>query len=116
MKSKERKYNCEVFASEAAFKKRFRRLAGAELADHKKRLANAVGEKKSRITIYFDSDVIETFKQRAETEGVGYQTLMNRALRDAVKGDISKVEQESVKEDILSDKRFLRRLKTALSS
>jgi len=116
MKSKEREYDDEVFANEAAFKKRFRRLAGGELADHKKRLANAVGEKKSRITIYFDSDVIETFKQRAEREGVGYQTLMNRALREAVKSDINKLKQESVKEDILSDKRFLRRLKTALSS
>lgn len=116
MKNKETEYDDEVFASEAAFKKRFRRLEGSELDDHRKRLANSVGEKKSRITIYFDSDVIETFKQRAESEGVGYQTLMNRALRQAVKSDISSAEQESVKEDILSDKRFLRRLKTALSS
>lgn len=116
MKNKETEYDDEVFASEAAFKKRFRRLEGSELADHKKRLANAVGEKKSRITIYFDSDVVEVFKRKAESEGVGYQTLMNRALRQAVKSDISSAEQESVKEDILSDKRFLRRLKTALSS
>ena len=116
MKNKETEYDDEVFASEAAFKKRFRRLEGSELDDHRNRLANSVGEKKSRITIYFDSDVVEVFKRKAESEGVGYQTLMNRALRQAVKSDISSAEQESVKEDILSDKRFLRRLKTALSS
>lgn len=37
---------------------------------------------KTRITIYVDNDVLETFRQRAENSGTGYQTIMNQALRD----------------------------------
>ena len=37
---------------------------------------------KTRITIYLDNDVLETFRQRAENSGTGYQTIMNQALRD----------------------------------
>ena len=37
---------------------------------------------KTRITIYVDNDVLETFRRRAENSGTGYQTIMNQALRD----------------------------------
>jgi uncharacterized protein (DUF4415 family) len=37
---------------------------------------------KTRITIYVDNDVLETFRHRAENSGTGYQTIMNQALRD----------------------------------
>ena len=37
---------------------------------------------KTRITIYIDGDVLETFRERGDTEGKGYQTMMNEALRD----------------------------------
>lgn len=37
---------------------------------------------KTRITIYVDNDVLETFRQRAENSGTGYQTMMNQALRE----------------------------------
>jgi len=37
--------------------------------------------RKTRITIYLDDDVIEAFKDRAEQHGMGYQTLINEALR-----------------------------------
>ena len=37
---------------------------------------------KTRITIYIDDDVLETFRERGDTEGKGYQTIMNQALRD----------------------------------
>ena len=36
---------------------------------------------KTRITIYLDNDVIEEFRNRAETVGHGYQTMINDALR-----------------------------------
>jgi uncharacterized protein (DUF4415 family) len=39
---------------------------------------------KSRITIMLDNFVIESFKNMAETEGSGYQTLINRALRESL--------------------------------
>jgi uncharacterized protein (DUF4415 family) len=38
---------------------------------------------KTRITIMLDDDVIEHFRAQAETEGVGYQTLINAVLRKA---------------------------------
>lgn len=36
---------------------------------------------KTRITIWLDDDVLELFRQRAEAEGIGYQTLVNQTLR-----------------------------------
>jgi uncharacterized protein (DUF4415 family) len=39
---------------------------------------------KSRITIMLDNDVLSVFRERAESEGIGYQTLINEALREAV--------------------------------
>jgi uncharacterized protein (DUF4415 family) len=35
---------------------------------------------KSRITIYLDNDVLQQFRERADSEGRGYQTLINDAL------------------------------------
>jgi hypothetical protein len=37
---------------------------------------------KTRITIYIDDEVLEAFRQRAEQQGTGYQTMMNQALRE----------------------------------
>jgi len=39
---------------------------------------------KTRITIMLDDDVIEHFRAQAESEGVGYQTLINALLRKAL--------------------------------
>lgn len=36
---------------------------------------------KTRITIWLDDEVLELFRQRAEAEGIGYQTLVNQTLR-----------------------------------
>ena len=41
---------------------------------------------KTRITIMLDDDVIEYFRAQAETEGTGYQTLINALLRKAALG------------------------------
>jgi uncharacterized protein (DUF4415 family) len=38
---------------------------------------------KTRITIMLDNDVLSAFRARAEAEGIGYQTLINRTLRQA---------------------------------
>jgi len=37
---------------------------------------------KTRITIMLDDDVLAAFRQRAGEQGVGYQTLINMALRE----------------------------------
>ena len=36
---------------------------------------------KTRITIYIDTDVLEEFRERADSSGEGYQTMINEALR-----------------------------------
>jgi uncharacterized protein (DUF4415 family) len=39
---------------------------------------------KSRITIMLDNDILVAFRAKAEAEGIGYQTLINRVLREAL--------------------------------
>ena len=36
---------------------------------------------KTRITIYLDNDVLEAFRDLANNAGIGYQTMINQALR-----------------------------------
>ncbi len=36
---------------------------------------------KTRITIYLDDDILDSFRKKAEAEGLGYQTLINEALK-----------------------------------
>ena len=109
-------YPDEVFATEEAFFKRFRRLEGDELVAHKRRIANTRCEKKSRVTIYLDADIIFKFKETAEKEKIGYQTLINDALRRLVDNGNKVSENQNFKEELLKDKKFLRKLRTALAS
>lgn len=51
---------------------------------------------KTRITIYIDDDVLENFRERSDSAGKGYQTMMNEALRQY----LEKVKQP-LDEDIL---------------
>jgi uncharacterized protein (DUF4415 family) len=37
---------------------------------------------KTRITICIDDDVLEQFREQADSVGRGYQTIMNEALRE----------------------------------
>jgi len=37
---------------------------------------------KTRITIMLDNEVIKKFRLRADKEGLGYQTLINQALKE----------------------------------
>ena len=36
---------------------------------------------KTRITIMLDNDIISNFRMKAKKEGLGYQTLINQALK-----------------------------------
>lgn len=49
-----------------------------------KRGAVVASPGKTRITIMLDDDVIEHFREKAETQGTGYQTMINSALRVAM--------------------------------
>jgi uncharacterized protein (DUF4415 family) len=46
---------------------------------------------KTRITIYIDDDVLEVFRNRADEEGRGYQTMMNEALRRILREELQSV-------------------------
>lgn len=52
---------------------------------HLARLQQAM-RAKTRITIMLDDDVIKAFRQRAEAAGSGYQTEINRVLREYLAG------------------------------
>jgi uncharacterized protein (DUF4415 family) len=39
---------------------------------------------KTRITIMLDDEVLEHFRERADSSGTGYQTMINSALKNAV--------------------------------
>lgn len=52
-----------------------------------KRAAVIASPGKTRITIMLDDDLIEYFRARAEAQGIGYQTMINAALRAAVAED-----------------------------
>jgi uncharacterized protein (DUF4415 family) len=54
----------------------------AKDAPHLARL-QAEAKGKTRITIMIDNDLLMAFRAKAESEGTGYQTLINQALRQA---------------------------------
>ena len=47
---------------------------------------------KTRITIMLDNEVVEHFRERADSTGSGYQTMINAALKNAV--DLAKSGEE----------------------
>ncbi|MBC6419090.1 MAG: BrnA antitoxin family protein [Prochloron sp. SP5CPC1] len=40
---------------------------------------------KTRITLYLDDEILASFRERAEASGLGYQTLINEALKAHLK-------------------------------
>ncbi len=42
---------------------------------------------KTRITIMLDDDVLTTYRSKAKKEGLGYQTLINRTLKNATRSE-----------------------------
>jgi predicted transcriptional regulator len=59
---------------------------------------------KTRITIYIDDDMLETFRQLSDAAGKGYQTTMNEALRqylDKAKISVASFESKAIDEEIL---------------
>jgi len=61
----------------------FSKAKRAKSVPHLARL-QAEAKGKTRITIMLDNDLLMPFRARAETEGTGYQTLINQTLRQAV--------------------------------
>ena len=61
----------------------FSKAKRAKDVPHLARL-QAEAKGKTRITIMLDNDVLMTFRAKAESEGTGYQTLINQLLRRSV--------------------------------
>jgi uncharacterized protein (DUF4415 family) len=67
----------------------FSPTSGAKRAkdvSHLSKLQARAQPNKTRVTMWVDEDVIAAFRERAAKGGVGYQTEMNRALREAATG------------------------------
>lgn len=63
------------------------RAKRAKDVPHLKKLQEAAGTGKTRISIMLDDAVLAGFRARAAADGTGYQTEINRALRDALQAD-----------------------------
>ncbi|HBE83001.1 MAG TPA: BrnA antitoxin family protein [Pyrinomonadaceae bacterium] len=68
---------------------------------------------KVKVSIYLDGEVLDYFKQRAEQPNAApYQTQINNELRKVMENRSS--DTESVGQDILNNKKFLKALKKKL--
>ena len=52
---------------------------------------------KTRITIHIDDDVLEAFRERADTAGRGYQTMINDALREYLGRSGDRVDADTIR-------------------
>ncbi len=63
---------------------------------------------KTRITIYIDDDVLETFRQRSDAAGKGHQTIMNEALRKYLGKVNQPLDEETLRRVIQEELRAVR--------
>ncbi|MDX8396843.1 MAG: BrnA antitoxin family protein [Mariprofundaceae bacterium] len=77
-----------------------------DFSDAKQGALSPLPSTKKRITIRLDADVVEHFKQQAENIGGGnYQSLLNEALKDHIKGkDMADVVRSAVHDAVLEMK------------
>lgn len=70
---------------------------------------------KVKISMYLDADIVQYFRSRAESpNSAPYQTQINNELRRIMENDSREV--QSVENDILNNKGFLRALKEKLET
>lgn len=62
----------------------FSKAKKARDVPHLRKLQAEAAKGKTRITIMLDNDILSMFRKRADKEGIGYQTLINQTLREAV--------------------------------
>lgn len=101
-KSKDYEY---LETSKEASERGLRRISRPAFID------KVVKANKNRITIMLDPDVIEHFKAEAERSHTGYQTLINKTLRETMNAKTT-----DPIEKLLKDKKALKRLKAKLES
>ena len=79
------------------------------------RFINKRKDSKTKISLYIDSDILQYFRERAESpEAASYQTQINHELRRIMENDSR--ETASIENDILNNEAFLRALKEKLAT
>ena len=63
---------------------------------------------KTRITIYIDDDILDSFRERSESAGKGYQTLMNEALREYLGKVKQPIDEETLRRVIQEELRAVK--------
>ena len=74
----------------------FSKAKRARSVPHLARL-QAEAKGKTRITIMLDNDLLANFRARADAEGAGYQTLINRTLRQAIAPGSAPVDEATLR-------------------
>ena len=110
-KSKDYEY---LETSEEAKNRGLRRITSPKFVDSA--IKKALKESKNRITIYLDADIVEYFKTEAENSKMGYQTLINQALREKINASQTVETAGDIIEKIIKDKTALSRLKAELET
>ena len=100
----------DIDFTEEIFKKQFKKISRSERPNAA--INKSLQESKNRITIYLDADIIEYFKNAGHEAKEGYQTLINRTLREVIKGG----QGRNLQADLLNDQHFLAELKTKLEA
>ncbi|HVJ62733.1 MAG TPA: BrnA antitoxin family protein [Tahibacter sp.] len=75
----------------------FSKAKRAKDVSHLTKLREQAGPK-TRITIMLDSDVIDEYRRRAAAAGTGYQTEINRALREYLKPHEAPLTEERLRQ------------------
>ena len=52
---------------------------------------------KTRITIFLDDDILETFRERADSAGRGYQNMLNEALREYLSRSSRPIDEDTLR-------------------
>lgn len=63
---------------------------------------------KTRITIYIDDDILKTFRERGDSAGKGYQTIMNEALREYLNKVKQPLDEETLRRVIQEELRAVK--------
>ena len=78
----------------------FSKAKRARDVPHLAKLQDAASKGKTRVTMYLDDEVLVTFRANAESQGKGYQTLINDTLRQAIATKDTPVTLENLRQVI----------------
>jgi uncharacterized protein (DUF4415 family) len=83
----------------------FSKAKRAKDVPHLAKLQAVASKGKTRVTMYLDDDVLAAFRTHAESQGKGYQTLINDTLRRVIDTANTPVTLESLRQVIREELR-----------